>query len=46
MVLMNRLQSSKGDTDIEDRPVEAVGEGEGGTSWQSSIETYSLLYVK
>ena len=25
MVLVNRLQSSNGDTDVEDRPVEAVG---------------------
>ena len=33
MVLMNRLQSSNGDTDVEDRPVEVVGGGEGGTSW-------------
>ena len=33
MVLMYRLQSSNGDTDVEDRPVEAVGGGEGGTSW-------------
>ena len=33
MVLMTRLQSSNGDTDVEDGPVEAVGEGEGGTSW-------------
>ena len=43
---MNRLQSSNGDTDVEDRPVEAVGEGKGGTSWQSRNETYTWLYVK
>ena len=43
---MNHLQISNGNTDIEDRPVEAVGEGEGGTSWQSRNETYTWLYVK
>ena len=32
MVLMNHLQSSNGDTDVEDRPAEAVGEGEGRMS--------------
>ena len=32
MVLMNHLQGSNGDTDVEDRPVEAVGEGEGRMS--------------
>ena len=26
MVLMNRWQSSNGDTEVEDRPVEVVGE--------------------
>ena len=45
MVLVNRLQSSNGDTDVEDRPVEAVGKERVGQA-DSSIETYSLLYVK
>ena len=41
MVLMNHLQGSNGDTDVEVRPVEAVGEGENRMSWQSRIETYT-----
>ena len=32
--------------DIENGPVDAVGEGEGGTDWKSSPETYTLPYVK
>ena len=30
MVLMNHLQSSNGDTDVEDRPAEAVGKERAG----------------
>ena len=37
MVLMNL---------IENRLVEAVGEGEGGMNWKSSIDIYTLSYVK
>ena len=40
------LQGSHGNTDIEERLVDTVGEGEGGMSWKSDIETYTLLYVK
>ena len=39
-------RGSSGDTDLENRLVEAVWEGESGTSWQSSIETYALPDVK
>ena len=28
------------------RLVDKAGEGEGGTNWESSIETYTLPYVK
>ena len=35
-----------GDTDIEYRFVDTIGEGEGGTNGENSIETYALLYVK
>lgn len=30
----------------EDGLVGIVGEGEGGTDWESSIDMYTLLYVK
>ena len=34
------------DTDIENRLVDTVGEGEGWTNWERSMETYILPYVK
>ena len=40
------LQGKSREADIENRPVDTVGEGEGGMNWESSIETYTLLYVK
>jgi len=43
---MNYLQGSNGDSDIEDRLVGAVGEGEGGMNRNSSTETSTLTYVK
>ena len=46
MILMTYLQDSSGDADIENRPVDTVGEGEGGTNWGSSMETYTLPHVK
>ena len=39
------MQGSKGDTDIDNRLLDAVGEGEGGMIWENSIETYTLPYV-
>ena len=33
------------DADIENRIVDPVGEGEGETNWECSIETYTLPYV-
>ena len=36
------LQGSDGDADIENRIMDVVGEGEGGTNWESSIEAYTL----
>ena len=46
MVLINLFQGSNADTDIENRLVDTVGEGEGGTNWESNMETYTLPYVK
>ena len=40
------FQGSKGDTDIEKRHVHTVGEGEGGTIWESSTETHTWPQVK
>ena len=39
-------QASRGDADIENRLADTGGEGEGGTNWESSTETYALRYVK
>ena len=43
---MNLYQGSNRDADIEKRLVDTVGEGEGGTNWESSMETYTLPEVK
>ena len=45
MVLMSLLQGSNGDADIENRLLDTVGEGEGGTNGKSSIGTYTLPYA-
>ena len=40
------MQDSKRDTDINNRLLDYVGEGEGGTIWENSVETRILPYVK
>ena len=40
------LQGSSGDADIENRLADTVGEEEGGTNLESSIETYTLPSVR
>ena len=40
------MQGGNGDTNIEKRLVDPVGEGEGGKNGESSMETYTLPYVK
>ena len=40
------MRDSKGDTDIRNRLLDSVGEGEGGMIWENSIETCILPYVK
>ena len=40
------LQGMNREADIENILVDTAGEGEGGTSWESSIETYTLPDVK
>ena len=40
------MWDSKRDTDIKNRLLDSVGEGEGGMIWENSIETCKLSYVK
>ena len=40
------MQDSKRDTDIKDRLLDSVGEGEDGMNWEDNIETCILPYVK
>ena len=40
------MQDSKRDTDVKNRLLDSVGEGEGGVIWENSIETCILPYVK
>ena len=40
------MQGSKGDTDVKNRLLDSVGEGEGGMIWENSLETCILPYVK
>ena len=39
------VQGGKGDTDIKNRLLDSVGEGESGMIWENSIETFILPYV-
>ena len=34
------------DTDVQNRLLDSVGEGEGGMIWENGIETYIISYVK
>ena len=40
------VQGTKGDTDVKNRLLDSVGEGEGGMIWEKSTETYTLPSVK
>ena len=40
------MQDSKRDTDVNNRLLDSVGEGEGGMIWENSIETCILSYGK
>ena len=40
------MQGSKRDTDVKDRLLDSVGEGEGGMIRKNSTETCILPYVK
>ena len=34
------MQDRKRDTDVQNRLLDSMGEGEGGMIWENSIETY------
>ena len=40
------MRDTKRDTDVKNRLLDSVGEGEGGMIWEKSIVTCILLYVK
>ena len=40
------MQDSKRDTDVKNRILDSVWEGEGGMIWENNIETCILRYVK
>ena len=40
------MQGNKGDKYIKNRLLYSVGEGEGGMTWEKTIETCTLPYVK
>ena len=40
------LQGRNGDADVENRLVDTSVEEEGGTNWETSIDTYTLLHVQ
>ena len=40
------MQDSKRDTNIKNRLLDSVGEGEGGMIWENSIKTGVLPHVK
>ena len=40
------MWDSKRDTDVKNRLLDSVGEGEGGMIWENSIKTCILPYVK
>ena len=40
------MHGSKRDTDVKNRLLDSVGEGQGGMMWENSIETCVLPYVK
>ena len=40
------MQGSREDTDVKNRLLDSVGEGEGGMIWENSTETCILSYVK
>ena len=46
MVTVTLYARQQRDTDVKNRLLDSVGEGEGGTIWENSTETCILLYEK
>ena len=40
------MQNRKRDTDVQNRPLDSVGEGKDGMFWENSVETSILSRVK
>ena len=40
------MWDSKRDTDVKNRLLDSVREGDGGMIWENSTETFALSYVK
>ena len=40
------MRDSKRDTDVKNRLLDSMGEGEGGMIWENGIETCILSYMK
>ena len=40
------MRDSKRDTDVQNRLLDSVGEGEGGMIWENGTETCIIAYVK
>ena len=40
------MQGSKGNTDVKNRLLDSVGEGEDGMIWENSIETCTLQHLE
>ena len=38
------MRDSKRDTDVKNRLLDSVGEGEGEMIWENGIETYIIIY--
>ena len=40
------MRDSKRDTDVQNSPMDSVGEGKGGMIWENGTETCIISYVK
>ena len=40
------MRDSKRDTDVKNRLLDSMGEGEGGMIWENGIETCTISYKK
>ena len=45
MHIYGGMRDSKRDTDIKNRLLDSVGEGEGGVIWENGIETFIISYI-